>query len=208
MKAITKSGVSIPCENFKAIEEGVLLFDDEKRKQLVGFVPHADLQFVVPDDVAASLDVGEPEPAPVVGGHASRDDEIAWGEATGEGIGIEVDHGPVASPVEVDEPATTENESDLPVEQRRARAMSELTEIHGLGPTYADRLRSAGITTLGGLSMARPDHVASAVGVSKRRAEIWIDRATEMQSQAEPEQHRQGADEASVANRPDSWTWT
>ncbi|WP_439027149.1 helix-hairpin-helix domain-containing protein [Haloarchaeobius sp. DT45] len=218
MKAITKSGVSVPCENFKAIDEGVLLFADEKKKQLVGFVPYEDLQFVLPDDVADDLDAGASEPEPVA--EPLTDAEIAWSEATGEAIGVDIEHGAVATPESAGETATAEGaESEID----RVRAISELTAIHGLGPTYADRLRSAGIESLRGLAMSTPERIASVVDISKSRASIWVDRAQEMvqteqeeqenqsereKQSAEQQMTEQSVEDPSVAHPPDSSTWT
>lgn len=50
MYAVTKSGLTVECENFKAIEGGVLLFEDTKRKRVSGFVPHGELKYVLPAD--------------------------------------------------------------------------------------------------------------------------------------------------------------
>jgi len=62
MQAILTSGHTIECANFKAIDSGVVLTADEKRKQTVGFVPNERLAYVVPDDRAPELvDVVESE---------------------------------------------------------------------------------------------------------------------------------------------------
>jgi predicted flap endonuclease-1-like 5' DNA nuclease len=50
MKAICTDGTEIECENFKAIDGGVLLTKDRKRKKVIGFVPNDDLRYVVPDE--------------------------------------------------------------------------------------------------------------------------------------------------------------
>jgi predicted flap endonuclease-1-like 5' DNA nuclease len=52
MKAICKNGFVIDCGNFTAIDGGVLLTEDEKRKRVMGFVPTGELQYVVPDEIA------------------------------------------------------------------------------------------------------------------------------------------------------------
>lgn len=51
MKAICADGTEIECENFKAIDSGVLLTKDRKRNEVIGFVPNDDLRYVVPEDV-------------------------------------------------------------------------------------------------------------------------------------------------------------
>ena len=50
MKAICADGTEIECENFKAIDSGVLLTKDRKRNKVIGFVPNDDLRYVVPED--------------------------------------------------------------------------------------------------------------------------------------------------------------
>lgn len=52
MKAICTDGLVIDCGNFKAIDGGVVLTEDVKRKRPIGFVPLAELRYVLPDDVA------------------------------------------------------------------------------------------------------------------------------------------------------------
>ncbi|WP_435319231.1 helix-hairpin-helix domain-containing protein [Haloarchaeobius sp. TZWSO28] len=212
MKAITKTGVSVSCGNFKAIDEGVVLTADEKRKQVVGFIPYDDLQFVLPDDVADQLDAHE---EPVSATHSLTDDEVAWTEGTGEAIGIDIEHRPTGeSEMEFDEPESDRDSWAEMTDEQRATAFSELTAIHGLGPTYANRLRGAGIETLRGLSMSTPEHVAEAVDISKSRARIWVERAGELlaESHAATEDdrpiHEQSAGSNAVAHRPDSDTWT
>ena len=50
MKAICTDGTEIECENFRAIDSGVLLTKDRKRNKVIGFVPNGDLRYVVPED--------------------------------------------------------------------------------------------------------------------------------------------------------------
>ncbi|MDS0294157.1 helix-hairpin-helix domain-containing protein [Halogeometricum luteum] len=50
MYAVTKSGLTVGCGNFKAIDGGVLLFEDVKRNRVSGFVPSAELKYVLPAD--------------------------------------------------------------------------------------------------------------------------------------------------------------
>ncbi|SFR52078.1 Helix-hairpin-helix domain-containing protein [Halogeometricum limi] len=51
MHAVTKSGLTVECANFKAIDGGVLLFRDAKRKDVCGYLPHDELRYVLADDV-------------------------------------------------------------------------------------------------------------------------------------------------------------
>jgi hypothetical protein len=52
-----------------------------------------------------------------------------------------------------------------------------VTEISGIGPTYADRLQKAGIGDARALASAEPSVVAGAASVSEERARQWIDEA-------------------------------
>jgi polyhydroxyalkanoate synthase len=51
---------------------------------------------------------------------------------------------------------------------------SDLEEIDGIGPTYAERLREGGIVTVAELSEAAPEEVAEMTGVGVNRAEDWV----------------------------------
>lgn len=54
----------------------------------------------------------------------------------------------------------------------------DLTEITGIGATYAGRLAEAGIRSYADLARAGAARVADAAGVSVARAEDWISQAT------------------------------
>ncbi|WP_435358807.1 helix-hairpin-helix domain-containing protein [Haloarchaeobius sp. DFWS5] len=191
MQAITKSGVSVPCANFKAIDTGVVLTEDEKRKHVVGFIPYEDLQFVLPDDVAATLDRPTAAPRPEADEQAATRDADATGGETKDAD--TTDDGPTASEREstagegedttderaaaIGEPSGSDTNDATAGATRRARAISALTQIHGLGPTYATRLYDAGIVSLAALADASPAMVADATNVPEQRAQHWIDRA-------------------------------
>ena len=56
MKVICVDGSMIECEQFRALDEGVLLFDnppeedeEEGRLDAAGFIPHSSLRYVLPD---------------------------------------------------------------------------------------------------------------------------------------------------------------
>jgi polyhydroxyalkanoate synthase len=54
---------------------------------------------------------------------------------------------------------------------------SDLEEVDGIGPTYAERLRDDGIRTIAELAEADPEDIASFAGVGTARAEDWIQQA-------------------------------
>jgi large subunit ribosomal protein L21 len=61
---------------------------------------------------------------------------------------------------------------------KSAKAKDDLTEIKGIGPTFAGRLAEAGITTFADLAKASPDHlreVTNATAVAS--PEEWIEEA-------------------------------
>lgn len=67
------------------------------------------------------------------------------------------------TPVEADDP---EGADDTPVE-----------DINGIGPAYAQRLRDAGIDTVGDLLAADPADVAESTDLSPKRIGRWQDAA-------------------------------
>ncbi len=56
----------------------------------------------------------------------------------------------------------------------------DLQLIEGIGPAYAERLRTAGIETVGALAGADADSLAAEIDVSVARVEDWIDRAIDL----------------------------
>ncbi|SHK10137.1 MULTISPECIES: helix-hairpin-helix domain-containing protein [Haladaptatus] len=65
MKVICENGLTLDCKGYKAVDSGVILMDDEDRKNVVGFVPSEHLEYVVSEDVFEEnrelLGVPEPE---------------------------------------------------------------------------------------------------------------------------------------------------
>jgi polyhydroxyalkanoate synthase len=66
------------------------------------------------------------------------------------------------------------------VDELDLAASYELEEVEGIGPTYAGRLRAAGIDSVSKLAVAEEWRVASAADASERLAEGWIRRAREL----------------------------
>lgn len=83
------------------------------------------------------------------------------------------------------DPATIAEVLDLPVEriepiQERLIEQHEsvdLRQIDGIGPTYAERLREAGIDSAVELAALDPSRVAEVTRSSRGRAENWIEQA-------------------------------
>jgi hypothetical protein len=58
--ALCKDGLTLSCESYKSIEDGVVLCADEDREDVVGFVPHDELKYIVPEEaLRRALDADE-----------------------------------------------------------------------------------------------------------------------------------------------------
>jgi len=90
--------------------------------------------------------------------------------------GAAVEAGEDGSEVEVEEEAEDEG-TDVETAVAEAVADGDLESVNGIGPTYAERLREAGIDGLAALAAADPEAVAEAAEVPVSRAEDWIDQA-------------------------------
>ena len=76
-------------------------------------------------------------------------------------------------PAEADEGIAAEDVDPAGTEE------SDLEKIDGIGPTYAERLREAGILTVSQLVDADPETIADAAAVGPARVEGWIEQAEE-----------------------------
>lgn len=56
-------------------------------------------------------------------------------------------------------------------------ATADLKDIKGIGPTYATRLRDAGIDDVADLAEADPAALAERTDISETRLATWIERA-------------------------------
>jgi polyhydroxyalkanoate synthase len=92
-------------------------------------------------------------------------------DAETEAASVEVD-------VEIEEPedasASDDGGTDVEAAVAEAVADGDLESVNGIGPTYAERLREAGIDGLAALAAADPETVAEAAEVPVSRAEDWI----------------------------------
>lgn len=59
LTAVCTDGTRLECANFKAIDSGVLLTEDVKRKRVLGFVPNDRLRYVLPTEVVRGADEDE-----------------------------------------------------------------------------------------------------------------------------------------------------
>ncbi|MDS0299772.1 helix-hairpin-helix domain-containing protein [Halogeometricum sp. S1BR25-6] len=174
MYAVTRSGLTVGCENFKAIDGGVLLFADVKRKRVSGFVPREELKYVL-----------------------SADATTRTGESVWDAGGREDSEVRSVSPSSAESGSADEDESG---DEDGFR--SELTVLGGLGDTYAERLHGGGIDSLSAMRGADAARVAAAAGVSESRANRWIDAANERDEGASSE--RQANAETSAEDEADT----
>jgi predicted flap endonuclease-1-like 5' DNA nuclease len=147
MRVVLTDGTEFSCENFKALESGVLLTKDKKRKKVIGFVPLHQLRYVVPEDL-------EPEES-----------------ATVPGAAADLTVGPPASS------AQPVGGADAVTEFETSEGGSDLRRLGGLGSTYAERLQAAGYETLADLAAADPVTVAEAASVAPGRSRRWVNAA-------------------------------
>jgi predicted flap endonuclease-1-like 5' DNA nuclease len=174
MRAICVDGTEVECGNFKAVNEGVVLMADEKRKTVVGFVPTANLSYILPDDVAAERTAtgGDSEAAavPVVD---STDDGGEPADGAGEAA--------EAGGSENDDTEEAGNQGDAVLglvtgapEATATDPDEDLRRLVGLGDTYVERLREAGIETVSDLRRRSVDEVADAARAPRGWAERWL----------------------------------
>ncbi|MGH8911417.1 MAG: helix-hairpin-helix domain-containing protein [Acidimicrobiia bacterium] len=64
-----------------------------------------------------------------------------------------------------------------------AKSATEITSVSGIGPVYATRLESIGVSTIEGLATSRAEQVAAAAEVPLSRAVGWIEAARGMTNQ-------------------------
>jgi predicted flap endonuclease-1-like 5' DNA nuclease len=168
MRVVLTDGTEFECANFKALDSGVLLTKDKKRKKVIGFVPVHQLRYVVPDDL-------EPVETPSADGEEAVQRGVA-SDATGVGAGPTHpdDSLTIRPPAASSEPVAG---ADAAAEDRTNGDSSELRRLGGLGSTYAERLQAAGYGTLADLAAADPVTVAEAASVAPGRGRRWVDAA-------------------------------
>ncbi|WP_251341346.1 PASTA domain-containing protein [Haloplanus halophilus] len=145
----------------------------ERREIDVPAVIGNDLDDAVAALSAAGLSVGEvdaetrDEPADAVVGQTP-----AAGESVpaGTAVDLTVSVGPASD-------SDTDAGSADGRDEEGGGAGPDLQAVDGIGPTYADRLRAAGVTDLPTLLDRDPDEVAEITRASTNRVETWFDHA-------------------------------
>ena len=59
---------------------------------------------------------------------------------------------------------------------------TDLDQVRGVGPAYAERLREAGVETVSDLAAADPEDLAERIDVGVSRVADWVDHAGELTS--------------------------
>jgi len=67
--------------------------------------------------------------------------------------------------------------ADSSAEPDDATASVSTEKIKGIGPTYSQRLASAGVESVADLAAADPETLAAETGISETRLSNWIERA-------------------------------
>lgn len=108
-------------------------------------------------------------------------------DALGVDIGLEIGPEGIAVTVETDEGTTTtvvENvgeairtEVEEAVDDVDVAASYDLEDVEGIGPTYAGRLRAAGIDSISELVVTDAERVADVAEAGETLARGWIERA-------------------------------
>lgn len=169
MKVFLEDGMAIDCGGYKAVDTGIVLTEDPKRKNVIGFVPQERVKFILPDDVLDERQRADGTTEFVYVPDDERQQRIDELEARVAELEAERANAK-ARVAEVEAQL-----ADLEAERAAEVEPEDLTVIDGIGPTYAERLEVAGITTFAALRSATVAEVVEAADVSEERAEDWIE---------------------------------
>jgi predicted flap endonuclease-1-like 5' DNA nuclease len=76
------------------------------------------------------------------------------------------------------DPGASAGGNDADADAEHDETAGESTEkIKGIGPTYSQRLASAGVESIADLAAADPDALADETGISETRISNWVQRA-------------------------------
>jgi polyhydroxyalkanoate synthase len=163
----------------EAIAEGV--------EQTLGIDIETDVTVGDVDDVEISVAGDHHETTRAVVRHDVRSVETFLEETLDIHVGMEVGTGGITVAVESDDGvetalvetvgAATRAEIEEAVEETDIAATYDLEHVTGIGPTYASRLREAGIDSVEKLAVSDPETVASVAQTTLNLARKLVDRA-------------------------------
>lgn len=154
----------------------------------------ADVQTAQADDDAAEADeeaawVDQSTTGTAVADEAAESDD----EPDEEAAWVDQSSGDTETPEEADDEAawvagattstTADGSGDALAAEAAWRERSKptpLTEISGIGQSYADRLAEAGVTSVRSLATASPELLSDVTGISEQRLERWHRQASEL----------------------------
>lgn len=115
-------------------------------------------------DTATAAASTEPEPV----------EQVEEAETSSKSASAEPDLGE-----DIKEPdTTTEVASAEPSREPASADTAELTDISGIGPTYAERLEAAGVSSVSALSETSSAELSDETGISEKRITGWIEQAS------------------------------
>jgi polyhydroxyalkanoate synthase len=103
-------------------------------------------------------------------------------EADDGAVDIEIEGVGDADGESIDAAVEAENGTTDPADAADAFDDTDLDQVRGVGPAYAERLREAGVDTVSALAAADPDDLAARIDVGPSRVADWVDHATELTS--------------------------
>ncbi|MDZ7731770.1 MAG: helix-hairpin-helix domain-containing protein, partial [Acidimicrobiia bacterium] len=130
-----------------------------------------------PGDDPASSD-GEPESTDATsGGDAAADGLSVADEAPTTDEEPDRDAGAPSSERETRQEAPADTKGATGEDGAKENGLENLQSIYGIGPKYAKRLQSVGITSMPALAVADPDQLADSIGVHAWTVAEWVEEA-------------------------------
>lgn len=165
--------------------------DLDRRSEQVRGLKEAEAAWVASSSVGEAEDEADPAEATAAGDEG--DDEAAWVADSAKSAD---DREPSETPDIVDDEetawvtdatsgddasATADGSGDPMAAEAAWRERSKptpLTDISGIGDSYAERLAEAGVTSVRSLATASPELLADVTGISKERLQGWHHEAS------------------------------
>lgn len=125
-------------------------------------------------DDATAIEADEPGEAGSAAGESAATEPAAEAPPESEPREVEAESGPQEIEADTGEPEGTEPEGEA---EQVGPATEPVDTIKGIGPSYAERLESAGVETVGDLAAADADALGDDTGLSPKRISGWIEQA-------------------------------